>query len=421
MKHFKLLLLITLTGLLLRVGYAVSIYEPSLLPVYLDDFTSYRNAAIDILQGDLAFTNSLYLKRPPGFSLLAAALGIQPILIIAVNILLGAAIIPLTYVLARHFVPPPDSSQKLALLAACIVAIDPTSIRYSSVLLAEPLANLLLAFGFISLIALKQAGARRTVMAWGLLAGGFIILSALTRPAAYLLWIPMAVWVAFARQRWRALAVVSLVTLAFSGMMLWKQHNATYLRNSSFTTIGTFNLLYYRAASALHQATQQDINTVYATLAGRVEAKLGNNAPNITRDRRWHHRASPAQMESMMTEVALDVFREYPLYYLLTIPVGLYRTLLEIWTFPIWISISWNAVFLLAAAYGLWQFVRQRHWVEGLFLLLPCAYFLAGTLLVMTASIDTRARVMVTPLLAVMAAHGAVYWLNRRRAASAPR
>ena len=317
--------------------------------------------------------------------------------------------------------PPPDSSQKLALLAACIVAIDPTSIRYSSVLLAEPLANLLLAFGFISLIALKQAGARRTVMAWGLLAGGFIILSALTRPAAYLLWIPMAFWVAFARKRWRALAVVSLAALAFSGMMLWKQHNATYLRNSSFTTIGTFNLLYYRAASVFHQATQQDINTVYVTLAGRVEAELGDNAPNITRDRRWHHRASPAQMESMMTAVALDVFREYPLYYLLTIPVGLYRTLLEIWTFPMWFSIGWNAVFLLTASYGLWQFIRQRRWVEGLFLLLPCAYFLAGTLLVQTSGIDTRARVMVTPLLAVMAAHGAVYWINRRRAASAPR
>lgn len=67
------------------------------------------------------------------------------------------------------------------------------------------------------------------------------------------------------------------------------------------------------------------------------------------------------------------------------------------------------------------RFIRQRRWVEGLFLLLPCAYFLAGTLLVQTSGIDTRARVMVTPLLAVMAAHGAVYWLNRRRAASAPR
>ena len=307
------------------------------------------------------------------------------------------------------------------MLAACIVAIDPTSIRYSSVLLAEPLANLLLAFAFVSLMALKQAGTRRAVAVWGLLAGGFIILSALTRPAAYLLWIPMAVWIVVARRRWRVLAVCSLVALAFSGTLLWKQHNATYLRNGSFTTIGTFNLLYYRAASMLHQATQWDINTVYMTLAGHVEAKLGNNVPNINRDRRWHHRASPAQMESMMTEVALDVFRQYPLYYLLTIPVGLYRMLLVIWTFPIWISIGWNAALLLAAGYGLWQLARQRRWIEAAFLLLPCAYFLAGTLAVQTSGIDTRARVMVTPLLAVMAARAALRWLSRRRAASAPR
>jgi len=416
------LLTITIIGLILRVGYAASIYEPSLLPVYLDDFTSYRNAAIDILQGDLEFKNSVYLVRPPLFPLLVATLGIQPLLIIAANILLGAAIIPLTYVLARHFAPPPpDSSQKLALLAACIVAIDPTSIRYSSVLLAEPLANLLLAFAFVSLMALKQADTRRAVMVWGLLAGGFIILSALTRPAAYLLWIPMAVWIAFARRRWRALAVCSLIALAFSGMMLWKQHNATYLRNSSFSTTGTFQLLYARAASVLHQATGQDIDTVIRVLAGRVEERLGNEIPKITANWRHRHLASTDEMQTAMTEIAIDVFRQYPLYYLLTIPVGLYRTLLAIWTFPIWISIGWNAALLLAAGYGLWQLARRRRWIEAAFLLLPCAYFLTGTLLVTTASIDTRARVMVTPLLAVMAAHAARRWLNRRRAASAPR
>ena len=114
-KPFKWLLLITLAGLLLRVGYVLSIYEPSLLSVYLDDFTSYRNAAIDILQGDLEFKNSVYLVRPPLFPLLVAALDIQPILILAVNILLGAAIIPLTYVLARHFAPPPRLFAKAGL------------------------------------------------------------------------------------------------------------------------------------------------------------------------------------------------------------------------------------------------------------------------------------------------------------------
>ena len=409
------LLMLILMGLLLRIGYAVSLYEPSLLNYYLDDYIEYRNAAEDILQGDLAFTNSLYLIRPPGFSLLVAALGLQPLLILAVNILLGTGIIPLTYILARQF----DLSPKLGLLAAGIVAIDPTSIRYSSVLLAEPLANLLLTFGFVSLMALKRAGTRQQTVMWGLLAGGFIALSALTRPAAYLLWIPMALWIAFARQRWRVLAVCSLVSLALLGTMLWKHHNATYLRNNSFSTIGTYNLLYYRAVSVLYQATGQDKDSIYATLASRVEDRLGNEIPNITHHRRWHHRASPTAMESVMTEVALDVFREYPLYYLLTIPVGLYRTLFAVSDMPLWLGIGWNVALLLAAGYGLWQIARQRRWADALFLLLPCAYFLAGTLLVQTSGIDTRARVMVTPLLAVMVAYGAAYWLNQRRAASA--
>ena len=56
-----------------------------------------------------------------------------------------------------------------------------------------------------------------------------------------------------------------------------------------------------------------------------------------------------------------------------------------------------------------------RRWLDGLFLLLPCAYFVLGTLLVNTSAIDTRARVMLTPLLAVMAAQGVIWWLERRR------
>lgn len=87
------LVLIVLIGLALRIGYAIAIYEPSLQQYNLDDFVSYRNAAQDILDGDLAFTNSLYMKRPPVYSLMVAALGIQPLLVIAANIALGLAVV----------------------------------------------------------------------------------------------------------------------------------------------------------------------------------------------------------------------------------------------------------------------------------------------------------------------------------------
>lgn len=129
-----------------------------------------------------------------------------------------------------------------------------------------------------------------------------------------------------------------------------------------------------------------------------------------------------------MTAVALEVFFAHPLEYVVTIPVGLYRFLLEVrpvlpvdsgWLPLLWLGIAWNGLLLIAAAAGLLRILRQRRWAGAAFLTLPCAYFLFGTLLVQTSGIDTRARVMVTPLLAVMAAYGAWRILSPQKAASA--
>lgn len=190
------LIAIILLGLMLRVSYAATIYESSLLSYKLDDYVLYHQGAEIILGGDLTFSNDLFLMRPPLYPLFVAALGLQPLLIMAVNILLATVIIPLSYLLSREL----RMSEGLALLASFIVAMDPTSIKYSSVLVAEPLANLLLALSFLTLIKLRGAEKRLKALSWGLMSGSFIVLSALTRPAAYLLWFPMALWTAFARR-----------------------------------------------------------------------------------------------------------------------------------------------------------------------------------------------------------------------------
>ena len=52
-------------GLLLRVAYAAAIYEPSLLPHFLDDYVLYRMGAEAIASGDLTFSDDLFLLRPP--------------------------------------------------------------------------------------------------------------------------------------------------------------------------------------------------------------------------------------------------------------------------------------------------------------------------------------------------------------------
>ncbi len=406
---------ITLIGLVLRIAYAVAIYEPSLQKYNLDDFVSYRNAARDILNGDLAFTNSLYMKRPPVYSLMVAALGIQPLLVIAANIALGIAIVPLTYLLGRQL----KLSKEFALLAAFIVVLDPTSIRASSVLRADAMADFWLALAFAGLLFVRKAETIRSAAIYGFLSGGFIMLSALTRPAAYLLWIPMGLWLLFSHMRWRLPAVAAMAAVGLVVLNLWSQHNSVYFNNPSFSSAGTFQLLYVRAASVLHQATGEDIDDVYAELAMRVEERLGNDVENITANWRHRHLASTSEQAGAMTDIALDIFQRYPLHYILTIPIGVYRALFPVSHWPLWTAIVWNATLLFCCAAGLLSLLKQRQIAVAFFLLLPCAYFLVGTLLVATASFDSRARVMVTPLLAVMAAYGIMRLLNRRKAASA--
>ena len=169
-----------------------------------------------------------------------------------------------------------------------------------------------------------------------------------------------------------------------------------------------------RAASVRYQATQQDIDAVYAELAGRVEARLGNDTADITAAQRHHHYTGSPALQNALTAVALEVFLEHPLQYLLTIPVGAYRLLIKVSGGLFWLGIGWNVLLLALACGGLWRLVAARRWLDALFLLLPSAYFVIGTLLFFTSGIDTRARVMVTPLLAVMATYGLLWWLERR-------
>ena len=225
------------------------------------------------------------------------------------------------------------------------------------------------------------------------------------------------------------MAVAAFVLPAALGVGGWKLHNAIVFNNSAFSTIGTYNLLYFRAAMTHYWAHgREDINATYVELASRVEERLGNDVAEIGPDRQWWHRANTPAQASAMTEVALAVFREYPLQYLLTLPVGVYRILFEAkiemqgdndWRAPWWVGFAWNSALLALAGNGCWYLARSRKWAEAALLLLPCAYFVFGTLLVQTSGIDTRARVMITPLLAVMAAYGALHLLNRRRAKSA--
>ena len=155
-------------------------------------------------------------------------------------------------------------------------------------------------------------------------------------------------------------------------------------------------------------------------LARRVEERLGNDADEITDD--WtkeQHRTSTGKVDAAMRDIALEVILRHPGPYALLTLLGLYQSLIEVTGALSLIGALWNIALMLAAAVGLWRLLRRRRWLEALFLLLPPAYFISGTVLVCTTCMDTRARVMITPLLAVMAAYGVMRLFNRRKAALA--
>ncbi len=409
---------IILLGLALRIAYTSAVYGPALNLDYPGDYWDYHIAAKQILAGDTAFSHSIFLVRPPIYPLIVAALNVNRPLLIMLNQLLALMIIPLTYRLARGLHLP----HAFALLAALLVALDPTSIKYSGILLAEPLANLLLAAAFVALLALRRVDTRSATIAWGLAAGGLIALSALTRPAAYLLWIPLGAWIVGARYRQglRGLAALALALPALLGIGLWQRHNWLAFENSGFTSIGSFNLLYYRAAITLHIAQgRQDMDAVKLSLARQVEARLGVEGASIADDWREKHRANTARGAAAMRDIAMEVILNHPAAFALATLAGAYQSLIEVWGALSIPGAIWNIALLIAAALGFYWFLRRRRWIDALFLLLPCAYFLSGTLLVCTTCMDTRARVMITPLLAVMAACGIMHMLNRRRAALA--
>lgn len=400
-------------ALSLRLLYVLSRYTPELGAFEFGDYPSYAFAARFWLQTG-TFASDLFLVRPLAFPVLIALLGEDKLAVLLVNCALGALIASLTALLCLVAF----KARAVSLLAGMIVALDPAGVVYSAFLAPEPLANLSLAV----MIVCVYIGVTRKAWLWLGLAGVALSASMLARPAAYLLWLPLTVLIGlFAwRQRrlWIGLALFAL--LSGGAMAAWIAHNARVFNHATFSTIGVYTMLYYRAAMLERLATGADIETVYARLAERVEARLARPLPegvDIAGARFTHFAATP-EMSAAMTEVAFEVFRRYPHLYLLTVPLGLARMyghtqpLSGIWSA---LDVLWNIGLVALSAVGvllLWR--HQQRLLVGMTLLIG-VYFTIGALLVKTTAIDTRERSMLTPLLACCAAY-ALSWLKRQKA-----
>lgn len=403
-----------LAALLLRLLAMAAWYSADLSHFQSGDYILYTLGA-QHFRDHLDFSNSLFLVRPPVFPLLVYLLGNQGLVVIMANIAIGALIAPVTYALGKRL----QLSAPVALVAGLIVAFDPGSIAYSTFLGPEPLANLFLALILVTLLAALQSPLRLHSVLLSGLAGVWLALSALTRPAVYLLWSVLGLWALLA-YRARRLATVVFMVISAAGVGGWMLHNYVVFGHATFSTVGIYTMVYYRAASIEHLASGRDIEEVYTAFNQRIETLLGHD-PSLA-DAGYRHRylAATPEVSQALSRVALETMVHYPLYTILTLPLGFARmyglteaVLFRAQPLGALAEIGWNLLFLSGTVYGLWDAFRRREWTFFWPVLLCLLYFTAGVLLVKTAGLDVRERSILVPLMAVSSARALhVLWLR---------
>jgi 4-amino-4-deoxy-L-arabinose transferase-like glycosyltransferase len=241
-----ILIVLVLAGLALRVGNAVE--QPADPPPDAEAYARiaenlYRDGSFDTRPEGVAREVQPSSAYSPGLPLFVAGVyeltgGVHLTLALILLALIGAAAVPLAYLLGRRFAGP-----AAGLIGAGLIAFYPALLEYQGLLLTEPLAATLLAG---SLVAFFTATERHSNWLWAGV-GALLGLLALVRPE----YLPLAlglplVWLArealrrvssptgnkvAAKGGWPALLVSVGASLAATCLVLapWTIHNAVEL------------------------------------------------------------------------------------------------------------------------------------------------------------------------------------------------
>ncbi len=420
------LLLLAASLLVLGVVYYLRVVAAQ--PVVYDlgggDAAEYDILA-NYLVEDRRFDHIIFGLRPPllpiFFAGIYALAGREPYVVVFFNLILGALTVALTYRLALRLL----HRRAVALLAGLFVAADLAFIEASVTMMSEPLHNLLLIAALFWLTVHLQTGRRGALLATALL----VSLALLTRPITVYFALVLGVAILLYRPRewrrsWRQAA--ALVALCAVPVLIWSFRNLHYRDSFSFSTSGPFTMLYYKAVSVESHATGRDPNEVAIEVALEVERRMGNTA--ITRadvedfpvGRDADRFTTSAEREQLLSRMALERFRAYPVWAVIMTGVSLARQFIpSVLSVPLWLQWAQIVLYLLLGLAGYMYAWRQR---ERLFLLLSQAtivYYLALPALSHAGLYTSRYRTPYIPFIAMFAALG-VWWLYaalRRRVA----
>ncbi|MEL7436446.1 MAG: hypothetical protein AAFN11_21075, partial [Chloroflexota bacterium] len=352
--------------------------------------------------------------RPPLFPLIVAALGDNHTLLIVLNSIFGALLAPMTMLLAKQL----KLSSTIITLAGLFVAVDPVTVHYTAFLGPEAI-SFVGALGMMNaLVALVNSEKMSRAAGWGIVAALCLLFSAYTRPSIYLIWTGMSVWVLTQGLRRYWLAVVLYVVISFGGIEIWQQHNQQQFGHHTFSTVGSYTMTYYRAASVLRFGEDLTPDGAYLEINQRIKTILGEDPTTATPRDQDNYLASTPDIEAAFNTINMDIFTDYPLIYLGTLVIGTIRffdlapavpPIENLYNPVLYVIPLWNIALLGGALIGAYYGIRNKAWQFLAVVILFGGYFTAGTLLVKSAGMTGRERTVLFPMIALAAAYGFYY------------
>ena len=382
-----------------------------------DEASTYEILARQILSGN-GLSHELFSYRPPlqpmfiALTYLASG-STNPLIAVFVQSFISAGLAILTFIIAKELNMP----KSVRFFSGLLVALDPASIIIGMTLMAETLSNIFVASSIIFIIRLIRSHNMRDAAA----AGAAIALATLARPTAIYYWVPIILIIPLLVPGLIRKTVILVIVFSI-GVLPWYLRNEIYHNVFTFSTVGNFDLLFYGAVSVKSKATGQSPQELEAQFAYELDQRLnqGQSRDHYNYSSKWKFLVSDnPQVNSEISKMAIEVFREHPMEYAITI----FRPLIKIFAITNYLKVlgpirvmevAFNLCLYILALFGIVNSWMNRNHVLLTVTLLPIIYFTAIPVLSRAGSgMDTRARTPFTFALAILAAQG-LYWVWKR-------
>jgi len=234
------------------------------------DSSSYLGLAERLTAG-LGFvdrTGKAELFRTPGYPLLLAAGSTHPVVVALVSqLLMTAGIVVLTFLLARRML----DDDRIAVVCAFVVALEPTMLTWSLKVMPETLLTLaLVAFAYAALRAFDTRETR-----WIVAAAFALSLAAYVKPIAWPLVILLC---ALSLLRWR-MAAIFILTCALL-LVPWHVRNARRAGYPGFSTLIARAAYISAGGSILAQREHRPYAEIHEELVDRAGVRHSEGDPS---------------------------------------------------------------------------------------------------------------------------------------------